>query len=332
MKTVIAFGGNAISRPQERGTFQEQLLNVQRMSEALASLVAEGIDVVVTHGNGPQVGQIALQQDIGEAESIPPMPFDAAGAMSQGLIGYMLQQSLGNTLRQRGLDARCATVVTQVVVADDDPAFQNPTKPVGRFYSSSEAETLRQTKGWTMLEDAGRGYRRVVPSPQPLSIVEWPAIAALVQTGALVIGAGGGGIPVVEIEVNGRSLLRGIEAVIDKDRASARLASLIGANVLVLLTDVDRVAVDYGTERQRWLDKVALGDIKRYLDAGEFPRGSMGPKVESAIRFLEDGGQRAIITSTANMVRAVTTSGGTEIVHEVPDETAKEEARAGRHG
>ena len=315
MKAVVAFGGNAIARADQRGTFEQQLENVRVMSDALASLAQRRVNVVVTHGNGPQVGRIALQQEAGEAQlGLPAMPFDAAGAMSEGLIGYMIQQSLSNTLRKRGLEMTCATVVTQVIVAADDPAFSNPTKPVGGFYSKDEAEVLSRTKGWTMVEDAGRGYRRVVPSPQPLVIVEWPAISALLDSGVMVVAAGGGGVPVIERRGQDGTLeLAGVEAVIDKDRASARLGVLVGADTLVLLTDVDRVAVEYGTPEQRWLHQVSLEEMRAHMEQGEFPAGSMGPKVESAIRFLEDGGQRAIITSGSNLVRAVTEGGGTEI-------------------
>jgi carbamate kinase len=320
MKVVVAFGGNAISRADQRGTFEEQLENVRSMSTALASLVAAGVQVVVTHGNGPQVGQIALQQDLAEEHAqIPPMPFDAAGAMSEGLLGYMLQQSLANTLRARDVETTCVTVVTQVVVSRDDPAFQTPTKPVGRFYSRDEAGVLEAQKHWSMVEDAGRGYRRVVPSPRPLAIVEWPAISALLDSGAMVVAAGGGGVPVVmDPAPGGQTRLRGVEAVIDKDRASARLAELVAADTLVLLTDVDRVAVGFGTPQQRWLDRVTVDEIRRHYEEGEFPAGSMGPKVESAIAFIDGGGSRAIITSAGNLVQAVTHSGGTEVVPAVP--------------
>lgn len=309
---VVAFGGNAIARAGERGTYREQLRNISAMSSALANLVAAGHSVVVTHGNGPQVGQIALQQDIA-SDHVPPMPFDAAGAMSQGQIGYMLQQGLHNMLHGRGLEQTCVTVITQVVVAATDPAFQNPTKPVGRFYAPDEAEELRQTKGWTMVEDAGRGYRRVVPSPRPLHIVEWPAIAALIERGCIVIAAGGGGIPVVECD-SGTGDLSGVEAVIDKDRAAERLASLVGADTLVLLTDVPKVAINYGTPKQMWLDRIDADSMRRHYDNGEFPVGSMGPKVESALRFVDNGGRRAIITSTDALIEAVDRGAGTQIV------------------
>jgi carbamate kinase len=307
---VVAFGGNAITRSGQRGEYEEQLANVQAMSAALAQLVADGHRLLVTHGNGPQIGQIALQQDIAR-DTVPPMPFDVAGAMSEGQIGYLLQQSLHNTLCSRNLNRTCVTVITQVVVAADDPAFQNPTKPIGRFYSREEAEELHTQKGWIMVEDAGRGYRRVVPSPRPLHIVEWPAIQALIEQDILVIAAGGGGVPVVQ---DTSDQLHGVEAVIDKDRAAERLATSIRADVLVLLTDVTRVAVGYGTPHERWLNRVTLAEMKGYFHAGEFPPGSMGPKVEAALHFLENGGERAIITSTEHLVAAIAGEGGTEIV------------------
>ncbi len=314
-RAVVAFGGNAISRSDQRGTYQEQLDNVRAMSSALAQLVINGVEVVITHGNGPQVGKIALQQDLC-SETIPPMPFDAAGAMSGGLIGYMLQQTLTNTLASMNASRPCVTVVTQVVVDEDDPAFRRPTKPVGAFYDEAAARALERDRAWTMVEDAGRGFRRVVPSPMPVDIVEWPAIKTLIDGGALVIAAGGGGVPVVR-DPNSDASLRGVEAVIDKDRASARLGELVAADTLVLLTDVARVAVGYGTAEQRWLDRVSVREMRGYLDAGEFPAGSMGPKVESAIRFLEAGGERCIITSAANMVDAVVSGGGTEVLSDV---------------
>lgn len=333
MRAVIAFGGNAIARSGQRGTYQEQLANIREMSAALADLVEAGVGVVITHGNGPQVGQIALQQDLASAAGIPPMPFDAAGAMSEGLIGYMLQQSLHNTFVERRMEAGCVTVITQVVVAASDPAFRNPTKPVGGFYTRPQAEELEETKGWTMVEDAGRGYRRVVPSPRPLTIVEWPSIAHLVESGAMVIAAGGGGIPVVETESeSGAATLRGVEAVIDKDRASARLAALLTADVLVLLTDVEQVAVRYGTPEQRWLGRVSLDEMREHLEAGEFPPGSMGPKVESAVAFLEQGGRRAIITSVGRLVPAVLRGGGTEILPDAGSLAATGDLTGAAHG
>lgn len=308
---TVAFGGNAILPSGQRGTLQQQRENVRRMSEQLGSLVLEGHRVVVTHGNGPQVGEIMLRSELVQ-DTVPPVTLDVAGAMSQGQIGYMLQQEIGNFLASHGADARVCALVTQVVVDADDPAFQTPTKPIGRFYSAADAESLRSERGWDMVEDAGRGYRRVVPSPVPRSIVEWPAVRALLEAGVLVVAAGGGGIPVVMAGA-GRHL--GVEAVIDKDLAAQKLASLVNAGVLVLLTEVNAVAVDFGTERQRSLGVCSLADMKAHYAAGQFPAGSMGPKVRAAIQFLESGGRRAIITSTALLVEAMhDASVGTQVV------------------
>jgi carbamate kinase len=307
---VVAFGGNAILPSGQRGTLDEQRANVRAMSEHLVSLIEAGHRVVVTHGNGPQVGEIMLKSDLAR-DVVPPLTLDVAGAMSQGQIGYMLQQEIGNVLTERNLRVPVCSVVTQVVVDGDDPAFSRPTKPIGRFYQRDEADRLRAEKGWSMVEDAGRGYRRVVPSPQPRTIVEWEGVKALLGAGVLVIAAGGGGIPVVSGE-NGR---RGVEAVIDKDLAAQRLASLVGARVLVLLTEVDLVALDFGTPQQRPLGMATVDEMKRYADEGQFPPGSMGPKVRAAIAFLESGGERAIITSTALLNRAVADEAfGTQIV------------------
>jgi carbamate kinase len=288
------------------------------MSRQLGRLILDGHRVVVTHGNGPQVGEIMLRSDMTRDE-VPPLTLDVAGAMSQGQIGYMLQQETGNYLWSLGAPAQVCSLVTQVVVDPDDPAFQSPTKPIGRFYSVEEARRLQQEKGWDMVEDAGRGYRRVVPSPQPMSIVEWRAVKELAEAGLLVIAAGGGGVPVVET----REGLRGVEAVIDKDLAAARLAALVSAQTLVLLTEVHAVAVDFATPQQRPLGVVSLAEMKGHYADGQFPLGSMGPKVRSAIEFLEAGGRRVIITSADNLVRAVNdTSVGTQIAR-APVPTAR---------
>ncbi|HLJ66598.1 MAG TPA: carbamate kinase [Chloroflexota bacterium] len=310
---VIAFGGNAIHPSTQTGTLDEQRGNIRRMCAGLGELVVEGHRVVVTHGNGPQVGEIMLRSNMTEGK-VPPVTLDVAGAQSQGQIGYMLQQEMGNYLRERGVPPVVATVVTQVVVDPADPAFQNPTKPIGRFYQRAEAEALREERGWIMVEDAGRGYRRVVPSPRPLDIVEWTAVRALFECGVLVIAAGGGGVPVVREG----GVLRGIEAVIDKDAAAATVATLIEASTLVLLTEVPAVAVDFGTPRQRPLAAVSLTDMKGHMADGQFPPGSMGPKVRAAIDFLDAGGDRAIITNVSNLVEAVHGDRtGTQVVHDV---------------
>lgn len=307
---VIAFGGNAIMPSGRRGTLDEQRANVRRMSAQLATLVLEGHRVVVTHGNGPQVGEILLRSDLA-SETVPPVTMDVAGAMSQGQIGYMLQQEIGNILRQHGRQTTVCSLVTQVVVSETDPAFSHPTKPIGRFYSLSEAETLGRERGWAMVEDAGRGYRRVVPSPSPRDIVEWEAVRTLLEAGVIVIAAGGGGVPVVRRD----DQWVGVEAVIDKDLAAQKLAALVGADTLMLLTEVDAVAVHFGTPEQRPLGLCTLAEMKAHYANGEFPPGSMGPKVRAAIDFLNAGGTRAIITSSPLMAEAVRdTSAGTQVV------------------
>ncbi|GAC1443105.1 MAG: carbamate kinase [Chloroflexota bacterium] len=311
---VIAFGGNAILPSGSQGTLEEQRENLKRMSEQLGRLVLDGHNVVVTHGNGPQVGEIMLKSDLAR-DVVSPLTLDVAGALSQGQIGYMLQQEIANFFRTAGANRTVCSIVTQVTVDANDPAFKQPTKPIGRFYSEQEASAIRTTKGWAMVEDAGRGYRRVVPSPIPLEIVEWPAIRFLVEARVLVIAAGGGGVPVVL--QNG--CMRGVEAVIDKDLAAARLASLVGARTLVLLTEVDNVAIDFGTPHQRALGEVSLQQMAAYHSEGQFPAGSMGPKVKAAIEFLQGGGVRAIITSTENLSAAVAGGNvGTQITCQTP--------------
>ncbi|HEX6507724.1 MAG TPA: carbamate kinase [Chloroflexota bacterium] len=308
---VVAFGGNAILRSGQRGTLQEQRDNVRQMACELGRLLADGHRIVVTHGNGPQVGEIMLKSELAR-DTVPPLTLDVGGAMSQGQIGYLLQQEIGNYLARAGTPGSVCSVVTQVVVDPTDTAFNTTTKPIGRFYSREESEGLAAERGWRMVEDAGRGYRRVVPSPMPQIIEEWHAVRTLVEAGVLVIAAGGGGIPVVR-EADGS--LRGVEAVIDKDLSAQRLATLVGARTLVLLTEVDRVALDFGTPAQCSLEVVGLDEIKRHYAAGQFPAGSMGPKVRAGVNFLEAGGERVIITSAQKLVSAVNgRSAGTQIV------------------
>lgn len=312
---VVAFGGNAILPSGSRGTMEEQRANVRRMASQLGELLVAGYQVVVTHGNGPQVGELMLRSELTK-EVVPPLTLDVAGAMSQGQIGYMLQQEIRGFLARARAERSVCSIVTQVTVDRDDPAFRSPTKPIGRFYSAEEAEGLRRDRGWVMVEDAGRGYRRVVPSPAPREIVEWPAVRALIEANVLTIAAGGGGVPVVR-EADGT--LTGVEAVIDKDLAAERLASLVGATDLVLLTEVDAIALDFGTPQQRPLARVSLEEIRKHTADGQFPEGSMGPKVRAAIAFLASGGRRAIITSAPRLREAVTEGTvGTNIYSESP--------------
>ena len=321
---VAAFGGNAITRSSERGTVEEQRANVRVMCDEVLPLILAGHRVVIIHGNGPQVGALALQVEAGRALGVPDQPFDVLGAMTEGQIGYLIQQTLGNLLSQHvrelpdgdsifGRAGRpdVISLVTQVLVAADDPAFEHPTKPIGPFYDHATAEGLAIEKGWTVVQDADRGWRRVVPSPQPLEVIEATAVRELIETGAIVVAGGGGGIPVVR---DADDTLRGVEAVIDKDLAAERLASLVGADTLVLLTGVRKVALDYGTPTQRDLDVVSIADAERYLGEGQFPAGSMGPKVKAAAKFLTNGGEQAIVTAPEALADALAGTEGTRFV------------------
>ena len=309
---VIAIGGNALIRDGQRGTIAEQFENAVETAGHIASLVADGWRVVVTHGNGPQVGFILLRSElVGDSSPIPRLSLDMSVADSQGGIGHILGNALLNELGSRGIRDQVACVLTHVVVDERDPAFTDPTKPIGPAYSAEEAETKRTVEGWSMVEDSGRGFRRVVPSPHPLRIVETEQIRALVQAGFVVIAAGGGGIPVVETDPAG---YRGVEAVIDKDLASALLAASLGIPLLVLSTGVERVAIHFRQPDERLLDRLTVSEASRYLEEGEFPRGSMGPKVEAAITFLEHGGSEVLITSPSSLERAFAGESGTRIV------------------
>ena len=289
-KIVIALGGNALG-----STPAEQLELVRQTAKPIVDLIQEGNQVVIAHGNGPQVGMINLgMSTAAEAGAIKSdMPFPECGAMSQGYIGYHLQNSIGNELAARGLAKDVATVITQVLVDEADPAFQKPTKPIGAFYDKAAAEKIAAEKGYTMVEDAGRGYRQVVPSPKPIDVVEKNMIQSLIDAGHVVIAAGGGGIPV--IRKDGRLL--GTPAVIDKDFASAKLAELIDADMLVILTAVDRVAINWGKPEQKALGEMSVAEAERYCGEGHFAPGSMLPKVEAAVKFAESKpGRKALIT------------------------------------
>jgi len=310
---VVALGGNALLQVGQKGTFEEQMQNVYNTVEQLADMVLSGKwRLVITHGNGPQVGNILLQNEAGK-HLVPPMPMDVCGAESQGMIGYMIQQALHNVLARRGRpDIPVVTVVTQVLVDKNDPAFQNPTKPVGPFYTKEEAMRLKEEKGWHVVEDAGRGWRRVVPSPDPKAIVEKEAIRILVENRAIVIASGGGGIPV--IKENGT--YRGVEAVIDKDLAGERLAEDVGAQVFLILTDVDRVRLNYRKPNEVALSRMTVSEAKKYMAEGHFAKGSMEPKVKACVRFVEAGGEVAIIASLNQATAALEGRAGTQIVRD----------------
>jgi carbamate kinase len=300
---VIAVGGNALIADGQQGTIDEQFGNAAAVAGQVASLVAHGWRVVVTHGNGPQVGFILRRSELVNGDSfIPRLTLDMCVADSQGGIGYIVDNSLLNELARCGLPDRVACVLTQTVVDAGDAAFRCPSKPIGAACSAEDAERHRQRDGWQMVEDAGRGYRRVVPSPRPVRIVELEAIRALLEAGLVVVAAGGGGIPVVEDEP-GR--YHGVEAVIDKDLASAHLAASLGVPLLAITTGVERVAVHFRQPDQRDLGRVTLSEMRAYLAAGEFPEGSMGPKVRAAIDFLERGGEEVIITSLGCLEPAI---------------------------
>jgi carbamate kinase len=308
---VIAIGGNALILDGQKGSIAEQFANATETASHIAALVADGWRVVVTHGNGPQVGFILLRSElIGESSGIPRLSLDMSVADSQGGIGHILGNALLNELGRRGLRDGVACILTHVVVDRSDPAFGDPTKPIGPAYSAEEADAKRRDEGWAMVEDSGRGYRRIVPSPHPLRIVEAEQIRTLVSSGCVVIAAGGGGIPVVEAADG----YEGVEAVIDKDLASALLASSLGIPLLVLSTGVERVAIHFRQPDQRFLDRLSVTEARRYLAEGEFPKGSMGPKVEAAITFLERGGSEVLITSPANLEQAFAGTSGTRIV------------------
>lgn len=308
-RVLITLGGNAILPSRGTGTFEEQCAITRLTMQPIGEMVAAGVEVVLSHGNGPIVGNILIRNEA-VRDQIPPMPLDVCGADSQGGIGYMMQQSLQNELRRQSLDRTVVTVVTQIVVDERDPAFRRPTKPIGPFYTEERARLLAKEKGWTIVEDAGRGYRRVVPSPQPLEVVEIAAIRALVEEGMIVIAGGGGGIPVSR---QWDGALHGVEAVIDKDLASSLLARLLGCDTLVIITGVDRVSVHFKKPNQRDLDVTTIEELERYQKEGHFPAGSMGPKVQAAIEFIRGGGQEVIITSPEKAREAIEGAAGTRV-------------------
>jgi carbamate kinase len=306
---LIAVGGNSLIRAGEKGTIAQQLANTRRTAVAIAGLIRDGYHLVVTHGNGPQVGAALLRSERA-SDQVYSHPLDVCDASTQGEIGYLLQQSLTNELSAAGLQVPVVTVLTQVVVSRDDPAMRHPTKPIGPFYSRADAEERRRLFGWQIVEDAARGYRRVVPSPEPIHIVELDVIRLLLDQGVLVIAVGGGGIPVVR----SNGTLEGIEAVIDKDRASALLASELGVDVFVISTDADSVYLDYKRPTQRPLRRLSAQELEAHYRAGQFPPGNMGPKVESALRFLRNGGKEVVITSYEHLCEAVEGEAGTHIL------------------
>nr|AMQ24271.1 carbamate kinase [Ergobibamus cyprinoides] len=309
MRVVIALGGNALLQRGQKGTWETQAANMDATAEALLKIHEGGHEVVLTHGNGPQVGAIKLQNEAA-AHVSPDMPLFVCGAMSQGMIGFMMAQSITNQLRLKGDDTIASCIVTQTIVSPEDPAFQNPTKPIGRFYTAEEAQEVMATTGKTMKEDAGRGYRIIVPSPTPIDFVELPAIKALLAAGQMVVSSGGGGIPVLK---KADGTFEGVDAVIDKDLSANYLAQCVAADRLVILTDVPFACINYNTPEQKNLETVTVAEMEAHVAAGAFAAGSMLPKVLACIRFVKATGNRAIITSLHSAVDALAGTTGTQI-------------------
>ncbi len=313
-RIVIALGGNALQANPKDISAEAQLVTAHETSKAIVDLIEEGHEVIVAHGNGPQVGQIVSTYEASASlnEKNPVMPFPECGAMSQGYIGYHLQQAIREEMKKRGLNKEIATVITQVVVDEKDEGFKNPTKPVGSFFTEEQAKKLMQEKGYVMKEDANRGWRRVVPSPLPVAVVEEKIINTLVDAGHVVITVGGGGIPVID---RGNGKLQGVAAVIDKDFASEKIAEILNADKLIILTAVEKVSINYGKENQQDLSKMTISEAEKYIEEGHFASGSMLPKVKAAMMFVNSKeGRESIITSLEKAREAIEGSNGTRII------------------
>jgi len=307
---VIAFGGNAILPKEKKGLQKEQMNNAKKAASLMIHVVKKGYDLIIVHGNGPQVGNLLIQME--EAvNKIPPFTLEVCDAMTEGSMGFMLEQAIINELRKNSVDKEVATLITQVIVDRNDPAFENPTKPVGPFYSQYRAQMLMREKKWSMTEDAGRGFRKVVPSPKPIDIVPKRVLHDLVHSGKIVIAAGGGGIPII---INGRGLFQGVEAVIDKDYASSLIAREIKADLFVILTNVNRVSLNFGQPDEIPMPVMTIEEAKKHYDEGEFPPGSMGPKIKAAIEYIQGGGKEVLITSASHLKAALINRAGTKII------------------
>ena len=310
---LLALGGNAIIKAGEKGTITEQFANTRASLGGVVELIRQGYRLAITHGNGPQVGNLLRQQELGEKEGIPPLPLGVLNAATEGTMGYMIEQSLQNRLLLSGIERDVITIISQVIVDKNDPSMLNPTKFVGStYYTQEEAKELEQKLGWKLREDSGKGYRRVVPSPLPQRIIPAETIKEMVHEGKIVIAVGGGGIPVY-IEEDGT--YEGVDAVIDKDFASSLLALNIEANLFVILTGVEKVAINFGKPEQKDLDYLTIKEAQRYYNENQFPAGSMGPKIKAAIDFLERGGKEVLITSIEKIVPAFAGKTGTRIIH-----------------
>ncbi|MBI9050079.1 MAG: carbamate kinase [Anaerolineaceae bacterium] len=312
---VVAIGGNSLIKDKQHQTIEDQYLAAKETTYHIADMIESGWDVVIGHGNGPQVGFILQRSEIAHrVEGMHEIALDVCGSDTQGAIGYALQQTLQNELKRRGINKNVATIITQVEVDKEDPAFKNPTKPIGGFMDEAEAKKREQEQDWNIVEDAGRGWRRVVASPLPKRVVEFEAVKTLVDAGVIVISVGGGGIPVVD---RGNGKLRGTAAVIDKDYASSLLAQNLRADMLLISTAVEKVALNFGKPEQTWLDKMTLAEAKQYIAEGtHFAKGSMAPKIQAIIWFLENGGTEALITNPENIGKALKGETGTRIVLE----------------
>ncbi len=311
---VVAIGGNSLIKDESHKSVADQYDAVVETSRHIAGMVRQGYDVVITHGNGPQVGFILLRSELAEkAAGLHPVPLDSCGADTQGAIGYQIQQALHNEFLRCGINREAVTVVTQVLVDPNDPAFKNPSKPVGSFYTKEGIQEKIHKEKWNVVEDAGRGWRRVVPSPMPIQVLELDAIRSLVSAGFIVIAAGGGGIPVIKDD---QGNLKGIAAVIDKDYASSLLANNLNADLFVISTAVEKVYINFNKPDQKGLDRITINEAKNYMEQGQFAKGSMLPKIKAAIAFLEQGGKEALITNPESLERAIAGETGTRIAHD----------------
>jgi carbamate kinase len=307
---LIAFGGNAILPSKQKGLQSEQMKNAQRAARLMVHIVKKGYDLIIVHGNGPQVGNLLIQMEE-SITKVPPFSLEVCDAMTEGSMGFMLEKAMINELRKSSVDKEVVTLITQVVVDREDPAFDNPSKPIGPFYSPYRASMLKRQKNWKMIEDAGRGYRKVVPSPKPIDVVPKYVIRDLVHAGKIVIAAGGGGIPVI---INGNGLFQGVEAVIDKDYTASMIAREAKAELFIILTNVTSVYKNFDKPNRQALPVLPVNLAQKYLKQGQFPPGSMAPKIEAAIEYIQTGGEKVIITSANHLKASMIDRSGTKIV------------------
>lgn len=307
---LIAFGGNAILPENQKGLQSQQLKNAQKAARLMVHVLKKGYDLIIVHGNGPQVGNLLIQMEE-SINKIPPFTLEICDAMTEGSMGFMLEKNIINELRKNSIDKEVATLITQVVVDREDTAFENPTKPIGPFYSQYRASMLKRQKNWKMIEDAGRGYRKVVPSPRPIDVVAKRVIRDLAYAGKIVIAAGGGGIPVI---INGYGLFQGVEAVIDKDYTASLIAKEVKADLFIILTNVPRVYLNYDQPEREPIGEMTVEEAQRYLAEGQFPSGSMGPKIEAAVEYIQSGGEEVLITSASHLKASLVNRSGTKIV------------------